>query len=557
MREDPNHLNLAAPLFRAAQARPAAPALVLEDRTLSYAQLAVEASRVARWLEGAAPAAARVGVLASRSVEAYAGLLGAAAAGAAYVPLNPKQPPARLASILAQAGLDALVADARGAALLADPAVRPLLPRAVLAAGGGAGRRAGDVVHGAAGDDAPVSDGPRTVTEWSALPPAGEACRPVPVEAEHLAYVMFTSGTTGVPKGVAVSAGAVAHFLGHVARLYRIGPDDRVGQFCELSFDVSVFELFGALAGGAALCVLPDEQVLAPARFIRQAALTVWTSVPSVIAILARLKLLEAGSFPTLRVSFFIGEALPVASARAWQAAAPNSVVDNHYGPTEATVACTMQRVSEPVAETPGRGTVAIGRAYDGLRAEVVSADGRFVADGETGELALSGPQLATGYVGQPELTARRFPALEHPELGRSRWYRTGDLAFRDEQGRLHCLGRLDHQVKVMGHRVELEDLDAHLRAASGTDAVAAVAWPVSGGSASGLVGFVCGATAEPAEIRERLKSLVPPYMVPRRIVALDALPLSASGKIDRAALQATLQATPIATPLATPGTAS
>ena len=360
---------------------------------------------------------------------------------------------------------------------------------------------------------------------------------------DHPAYVLFTSGTTGLPKGVVVAAGAVAHFLAQVRGLYGIGPADRVGQFCETSFDLSVFELFAAWDGGAALHVVPESKLLAPAGFLREQELTVWASVPSVIAILSRLRQLEPGAFPSLRVSVFIGEALPTAAARAWQAAAPTGVVDNHYGPTEATVACTWQRVSEPVRETPGRGSVAIGRAYAGMEVALVDAGGRFLADGETGELALHGPQLADGYLGDPARTTERFPVLDHPRLGRSRWYRTGDVGMRDADGVLHWLGRTDHQVKVLGHRVELEDLEAHLRAASGSDAVAAVAWPLTGGAATGLVAFVCGAEASPEEIRERLRESLPPYMVPRRVVVVDAMPLSSTGKVDRHALRARLDA--------------
>lgn len=521
--------NLAAGVHRHAAARPEATALVVDGRRHSYAELAAAAAKVAAWLgrdhrdlaRGDAEGPFRVGILASRSFETYAGILGAAWAGATYVPLNPKQPPARLGSILEQAGLAALVADERAQSHLADAEVLAALPSRLLLA-------------------RPV-DGVEATT-WGELPDSASR-PPAAVAADHPAYVLFTSGTTGLPKGVVVSAGAVAHFLAQVRDLYGIGPADRVGQFCETSFDLSVFELYAAWDGGAALHVVPESKLLSPAGFLRDQELTVWASVPSVIAILTRLRQLEPGAFPQLRVSVFIGEALPVAAARAWQAAAPSAVVDNHYGPTEATVACTWQRVSEPVLETPGRGTVAIGRAYAGMEVEVVDAEGRFLADGETGELALHGPQLAHGYLGDPAQTAERFPVLDHPRLGRSRWYRTGDLGMRDADGVLHWLGRTDHQVKILGHRVELEDLEAHLRAASGSDAVAAVAWPLTGGAATGLVAFVCGAQASPEEIRERLRESLPLYMVPRRVIAVDAMPLSSTGKVDRHALLARLDA--------------
>ena len=517
-------LNPASGVFRFARNRPDSVALVVDDRRHSYADLALAAARVAAWLRGrvrAEDGPPRIGVLASRSFETYAGILGSAWAGFTHVPLNPRQPSSRLASILDQARLSALVVDERGAMHLTHDAVRERLPGQVLA-----------------------PDGLDTAgaTKWRDLPAVDVVPAPAVVSSDHPAYVIFTSGTTGVPKGVTVTTGNLAHFLHNIRAMYGIGPDDRVGQFCEPSFDLSVFEIFAAWDGGASLHVVPESSLISPAGYIRREELTVWASVPSVIMVLSRMKMLAPGLFPSLRASVFIGEALLVESAKAWAEAAPNSVVDNHYGPTEATVACTVQRVTDPVVETPGRGTVAIGIPYDGMEVDIVGADGRFLEVGETGELALHGPQVADGYLGDPELTARRFPTLDHPRLGSTRWYLSGDLGFRDDAGVLHCLGRLDHQVKILGHRVELEDLEAHLRGASGSDEVAAVAWPLRGATASGIVAFVCRASATTAEIRERLKEVLPHYMVPRRVIEVEALPLSTNGKVDRKALLAMLE---------------
>jgi len=514
-------LNPAHAVFRVARDRPESTALVIDGRAHSYAELAAEARKVAAWVHSAAHAGEqprRIGILASRSFETYAGIVGAAWAGGTYVPLHPRQPPARLVSILKQSALSALVADRRSTPLLAGEAVRAALPAHVLASD----RLSADA---------------SSATLWSDLGDGKIQQEPVAVRPDHPAYIIFTSGTTGVPKGVVVTASSLAHFLSAMRTRYAMQPDDRAGQFSEPSFDLSVFEIFAAWDAGASLHVVPESKLLAPAAFICQQQLTVWTSVPSVIAILSRMKMLGPGVFPSLRISYFIGEALPVEAAKAWQIAAPASVVDNHYGPTEATVACTVQRLTDPIVETPGRATVAIGKPYAGIECEIVGAQREFLADGETGELAIGGPQLAAGYLDDAEMTARRFPVLDHPRLGPSRWYLTGDVAFRDEHGVLHCLGRIDNQVKVLGHRIELEDLEAHLRIASGTDAVAAVAWPRADGSATGIAAFVCGAAVPLGEIRTRLAKLVPPYMVPRPLRAIDALPLSANGKVDRKAL--------------------
>src|SRR5687767_4682685 len=229
---------------------------------------------------------------------------------------------------------------------------------------------------------------------------------------------MFTSGTTGVPKGVVVTAQNVAHFLAVSRSLYHITPGDRLGQFCATAFDVSVFDMFSAWDAAASLHIVPDTVLMAPGGFIKSANLTIWTSVPSVIMTMNRLHQLTPNAFPNLRAAYFIGEALPAASAKAWQVAAPNCVIDNEYGPTEATVACLVYRIKGEPVETPGRGTVSIGHPYPGMDAAIVSPEGMFLPVGEVGELALYGAQVAAGYLDDPEQTSRRFPTLDHSKHG-------------------------------------------------------------------------------------------------------------------------------------------
>jgi amino acid adenylation domain-containing protein len=462
-----------------------------------------------------APSGLRVGILAARSIETYAGIVGVAWAGGTYVPLNPKTPASRLAYVIKRAQIDALIVDAKAA-----PRVDEL------------------------GDARPANI--LRPSDWPQLEKLGRARPPTPVAPDHPAYIIFTSGTTGVPKGVVVTAANIAHTLASVAALYHINPLDRVGQFIETTFDPSVLEMFACWQGGAELHVLPETKLMAPGGFIRQRELTVTHAVPSLILMMQKFKQLAPGAMPSLRLSFFGGEGLPVTSARLWQQAAPNCLITNQYGPTEAAVVCISQPFTEPAVETTGRGTMSIGTTLPAMEATVVDENDptRFLPPGEIGELALCGPQLAAGYLGDEEQTARRFRILKHPQLGKSRWYLTGDSSYVDEQGFFHCLGRIDNQVKVMGHRVELEEIEAHLRAVCHTDAVAAVAWPVVNGNPAGIVAFVSGAVADVGmDVREAMKRRVPVYMVPSRVHAIDALPLSSNGKVDRKGLATMLDA--------------
>ncbi|SNT07712.1 amino acid adenylation domain-containing protein [Noviherbaspirillum humi] len=503
-------------VYRRALDAPSSIALVCKDRALNYGELAARAARLAALLAENGVSSAhgtrpRIGILASRSIGACVAALGACWAGAAYVPFGLKQPEERMLALAAQCGLSAIITDDAGAKL-----VGPRLAQAC------------PVILNCSENDCTVPD---------ALGPLRE---PAFAAAGDTAYIIFTSGSTGVPKGVMVSAGALRCYVEAVTEVLRLCESDRVLGVSELSFDVSVHNMFATWHAGAALHVLPAAATFNAVKYARQARLTVWNSVPSLVGMLRQMKALGPGSLPDLRITAFGGEALPAAIVSAWRDAAPGSAIFNVYGPTEATVGCMAQEIDDPLPMTPGRDVVAIGMPFPGTEAAVVDGEGRMLPDGVAGELALAGAQLAQGYLGMPELTERRFRVF-----GGKRWYLTGDLALRDAGGRFHCLGRIDNQVKVLGHRIELEEVDAHLRSVSGIDVVGAVPWPLLHGAAQGLVAFIGAHDADGDSLISGLKARMPAYMVPHRVVTMRSLPLNPSGKVDRQALLRLLQDAP------------
>lgn len=494
----------------------------------TYAELARAVGLVAGWLDahGVQPDQ-RVGLCTGRNLAGYLGLLGAVWTGATYVPLNPKLPRQRLARMAQRAQLHALIVDDIGWELIQHSELTIYLPRTILHLG----KNVEDVCHGI-----PLQQTGR-IDHLVSCP------EPRAVAEDLGVYLMFTSGTTGEPKGIRVTIANLHHYLEYKQHRYHLVPEDRLSQLFELSFDASVFDVFMALNHGASFHTVPENQVMAPASFIRDAELTVWFGVPSTIAFLEKMRLLRNNSFPTLRISIFGGEPMPVSSLHAWQRAAPCSVVDNVYGPTEATVTCFVQRCDAPLVVTPERNVVAIGRPYDGMFGAVLDENLNFLPREATGELALAGPQVTAGYVEDPEQTARRFRMLRHPDNSERVWYLTGDVGYQDAHGIFHHLGRIDNQVKVSGHRVELEEVDAALRDAARCAEAAAIAWPIEHGSARGLVGFVCDTSLTASEIRERLVVLLPAHMVPKQIHQFESLPHTLNGKVDRRALAELLAA--------------
>lgn len=507
-----------------ADAHPEAVAVVVRERSISYGELAARArSWALAVLSALGRPARRVGVFAYRSEEAFVGVLAALASGAAFVPLNRNFPPARTRFMMKTAELDAVIVDAESAAQLPevlsglDPAPLVLFPSAG--------------PTGVAG--IPASVRAKADVERSGAP------APLPRRtAADLAYILFTSGSTGEPKGVAITDGNVLHLVDTLTRRYAITREDRFSQTFDQTFDPAIFDIFASWENGAGLYVLQPIELLVPDRFVRKHNLTVWCSVPSIPALMRKKNLLKPGSMPSLRVSGFGGEVVSEQIVRAWLEAAPNTVIDDLYGPTEAAVTCTAHRWDP--ATSPALcegGAVPIGKALEGLTVAVVDEALRPVAKGEPGELLVSGPQVSPGYWRDEEKTAEKFIAIPAPEFAGMRFYRTGDRVKELSSGDLMFLGRIDFQLKILGHRVELGEIEAVLRQAGSIDQVVALGWPRTSEGADGVVAFVAGLKSAPEVLIEAARARLPEYMVPKEIIPLDSMPLTSSGKADRNAL--------------------
>ncbi|MFF7474804.1 non-ribosomal peptide synthase/polyketide synthase [Streptomyces sp. NPDC008092] len=493
------------------------PALVGDGVVLTYGELEERSNRVAHWLTGRGVGPEdRVGVLMERSVDLVVALLGIVKAGAAYIPLDPNYPAERIGFVLA---------DAEPALVLCTVSTAGLL---VAGAGAGAGAGADVGVGVGAGAGAGVErvvwDEAGTLAEVARCPAVAPV---VALSPAHPAYVIYTSGSTGTPKGVVVTHAGLAALSRCQTDRFGTGPGARVLQFAALGFDASVWELVMALTSGAALVTAPADRMPPHGPLedlLADYGVTHVTLPPSVLAGTTRLP-------ASVRTVVVAGEACPPSLVAAW-----SERVDlvNAYGPTETTICATM---TDPLTPEPERSTVPIGRAVWNSRAFVLDEFLHPVAPGVTGELYVAGAGLARGYAGRAALTAERFVACPFPGAG-ERMYRTGDLARWTRDGQLMFAGRADDQVKIRGFRIEPGEVEAVLAAHRDVAQAAVIAREDQPGTKR-LVAYVvpAGPETDPDALREYVTDRLPDYMVPSAFVTLDALPVTANGKLDRAAL--------------------
>lgn len=479
---------LAALIERQAAATPDAVAVHADDGTLTYAQLLERSRRAADALAAAGAGPGRiVGVCAERCLDMVMGVLGALLTGAAYLPLEPSLPPARLKFMAAEAGVTVAFASPDCVETALQAGVERVL----------------------------------TSADRAKAPRAA-----YPGRADDAAYVLFTSGSTGRPKGVVITQRAIVNRILWMQETFPVGAADRVLQKTPLSFDVSLWELFWPLVTGASMVLArpgghQDSAYLA--RVLAEQAVTVAHFVPSML----QLFLDESVEAPALRRVMCSGEALPYPLVERFRTVLPQVELHNLYGPTEAAVDVTWWDCARPAPA----GVVPIGDAVANTGTHVLDERLAPAPVGVPGELFLSGIQLARGYVNRPALTAERFIAHDLAGPG-GRLYRTGDKVRRLRNGALEFLGRMDHQVKIHGYRIELGEVEQVLLAQpSVREAVVTVR------DGARLAAYVTGDSPGPAVLHDALRSALPRYMVPATVTVLPAMPLTHNGKLDRRAL--------------------
>ena len=477
--------------------RPNSPAIFIGDRLYTYAELNSLSSAVHALLQANhVKRGDRVGILTENNIYTYASVLGILSCGACYVPLNYENPIERNREIAAEADINLVLY-----------AEKEYEARQLSVSTGANCRRITNELAG----PGPIVSVDQTETD--------------------LCYLLFTSGTTGKPKGVPIyhrNVSAFLHMMLESGR-YDFNSNDRFLQMFELTFDMSVFSFLIPLSVGATLYPVRRKRMasyLDVAETLEARDITVAFMVPSVINYLKPY--FAELCFPKLRYSLFAGEALYHETLCGWAQCVPSAKIENLYGPTEATIVCMRyewQRGEPPHPQ--GKGIVPIGKPMEGMdafKANEAKAD-------EEGELCLSGDQVTIGYWKNPLKTAESFGTTDD---GRT-FYRTGDLCKTDHAGHFLYLGRIDNQVKIDGHRVELEEIEFHARAfCKDSQVVAAV------GSDAGLhfiFLFIEDEEDRRHGLDEYLKSHLPSYMIPKEIIPINLFPLNSNGKIDRKAL--------------------
>jgi amino acid adenylation domain-containing protein len=511
---------------RGAERHPDREAVRCSGDSLTYAELARKTDQLARVLrDRGARRGDRVGIFMNKSLESVVSLYGAMKAGAAYVPLDPFAPPARVAFVLRDCGIRHL--------LTAPHKVDDL--KEIL-------REAPQVACVIGVDPTQVSAEGVTwdeVDQAPALPvPDGQAID------QDLAYILYTSGSTGTPKGIMHSHHSGLCFAEWAAEAYDLQPDDRLSNHAPLHFDLSTFDIFAGHIAGATTVLIPEGLTKFPAslsKLIQDERLSVWYSVPFALIQLLQRGQLTSRDLSRLRWVLFAGEPFPTKHLRSLMQALPQARFSNLYGPTETNVCTYYHVVSLPTEEE----SVPIGKPCANVEDLVIDDAGREVPPGEVGELVIRGGVVMRGYWGQPERTRQGF--FRRPTLGdqEDTFYRTGDLVQLRPDGNYRYLGRKDRQIKTRGYRVELDEIEVALVALAGVEEGAVFAVPDGLGSLLIEAAVIPkpGVELSSSHVLEHLAARLPAYALPARVTLTQDFPRTSTGKINRRELQARAEA--------------
>ena len=505
----------------AAASNPDHPAFVLGDTALSYGDLWLRASSLATALTSAGVAVGdRVAILSGKSLDSAVAVYGIMMAGAAYVPIDPASPASRAGFILRDCGVNVMISEPKRERLVGQLAEE--------------GAQLDLVIDG--------GDHPFDAMTWTDVGEDEGLSLPEATETD-LCYILYTSGSTGVPKGIAHTHRSALAWANVSADAYSISPSDVLSNYGPLHFDQSTLDLFTGAHAGATTTMIPEDRMRLPAslvELIESARLTVFYTVPTTLGQIASPELLEGRDLTDLRLILFGGEPMPLKHLATLMQWLPDTRFFNIYGPSEVN-GVTHHEVR--VAPEPGDPPVPIGRPYDNVETFVVGEDAEIIEDGQVGELFVRAPTMMDGYWARPELTSAA--TYERPQSGQAPdvFHKTGDLVHRSPDGLFHFHGRKDRQVKVRGFRVELDEVEAALL--SNPDVLEAAVFVAADEMFGDVIraAVIVAADASPDEgsIAAHIRQVLPVYALPASLIVRTEFPRTQSGKIDRRALEAEL----------------
>jgi amino acid adenylation domain-containing protein len=507
-------------------------AVRFQGHALSYRQLDRVTNQVARALQAAGVRRGdRVGIYVHKSLASVIAVFGIMKAGAVYVPLDPKAPPKRLAYIARNCDVQLL---------LTSPDKLPRLAEFYTE---------GAPIHTVIlmeDKESPATALPEStcVVTWRQLQAYSDGRLPSPGTTEtDLAYILYTSGSTGDPKGVMISHRTILTFVNWACATFELNASDRVTSHAPLHFDLSTFDLYATIKAGGTVVLVPEQHSVFPIRLVgllQDEQITVTYMVPSIYSLMVNHGNLAGHDLARLRLILFAGEVFPIKYLRELVKAIPHAAYYNLYGPTETNV-CTYYEVQAKDLEPDRAQPVPIGIACENMEVFAVAADGKLVTEpGQEGELWARGSCVAQGYWGDPEKTARGFvPNVYQPHFSEIA-YRTGDVVTLDEDGvNWRYVGRRDHMIKSRGYRIELGEIEAALYGHNGVSEAAVVAVPddLVGNRIKAFVVPVAGNHLSDKELQVFCRQQLPQYMVPEAIYFCDELPKTSTGKVNRTLL--------------------
>lgn len=471
--------------------------------SLTWHELAVMSRKIGSGICRLVPPGQPVPVLMEKSAVTLAVMLGAVYAGCFYVPVNPDNPGERLKKIFETLEAETVIADENGRKILESAGI-------------------------------PAAGKQKTVLAEELLQSEENPEKLAEIRAKSRGtdplYGLFTSGSTGNPKAVIVSHRSVLQFIGHFTECFHITEEDVIGNQAPFDFDVSVKDIYSAVMTGAELALIPKEYFSTPPRLLddlceRKVTTLIWAV--SALTLVSALKGLAYRVPECVNKVMFSGEAMPPKQLRMWQEALPDAEFVNLYGPTEITCNCTFYRVKRQYGD---KEKIPAGRAFPGRTVFLLDEEGKQIdGPGRQGEICVAGESLAEGYYHSPEQTAQRFVLYPLNGKEETRIYKTGDMGCLDENGELVFAGRKDFQIKHMGHRIELEEIESAMNSVEQIQRSCCI----FDRERNRIVGFYMG-EAEPSAVRIALKKKLPLYMVPPRLIQMSVMPLNKNGKTDR-----------------------